>query len=154
VPHPLDPHGPAFLGGPGRAAVHPRRDVRLPLVVGLAALGATVYLGLSDPYRPGAHLVCPVLALTGFVCAGCGGQRAVHELARLDVVAAWAMNPLVVVAVPVVAAAWWRWLRRRWRGVPPGAAASSTVVPWLVAGVVVAFAVLRNVPALAPWLAP
>ncbi len=58
------------------------RHVRLPLVVGMAALAATAYLGLSDPYRPGAHLVCPVLALTGSVCAGCGGQRAVHELAH------------------------------------------------------------------------
>ncbi len=98
--------------------------------------------------------MCPVLALTGYVCAGCGGQRAVHELARLDVVAAWDMNPLVVVAAPLVAVAWARWLRRRWRAEPPGGRLVSTGLPWLVAAVVVAFAVLRNVPALAPWLAP
>jgi hypothetical protein len=133
------------------------RDVRLPLVVGAAALAVTAYLGLSDPYRPGAHLVCPVLALTGYVCAGCGGQRAVHELARLDVVAAWDMNPLVVLAAPLAVAAWGRWLRRRWRHEPQARfdrLASSSAVPLVLLAVVVVFAVLRNVPALAPWLAP
>ena len=154
--HPLDPHGPAPLGGPGRAAVRAPDDLRAPLAVGLAVLAAVAYLGLTDPYRPGPHLACPVLALTGLYCAGCGGQRAVHDLAHGDVAAAWAMNPLVVLAAPVAVLAWVRWVvrrRRGERGVADGAAAS-TVLPCVLLALVVVFAVLRNVPALAPWLAP
>jgi hypothetical protein len=131
-----------------------RGDLRAPVVVGVAVLAATAYLGLTDPYRPGAHLACPVLALTGWYCAGCGGQRAVHELARLDLAGAWAMNPLVVLLAPVAVVAWAQWLRRRRGHRPPGRLTRSSLVPWVLVVVVVAFAVLRNAPVLAPWLAP
>lgn len=155
--HPFHPHGPALPEGPGRAAVRARSrvaDARLPLAVGAAALAGVVLLGVSDPYRPGSHPLCPVLALTGLYCAGCGGQRAVHDLAHLDVVGAWGMNPLLVLAAPVAVLAWARWLHRRLRGLPPTGRGASAAHAWTLAAVVVAFAVLRNVPALAPWLAP
>lgn len=153
----LDPHGPALDEGPGRRRARPRtlRAVRAPVTVGVVAAVVVVHLGVTDPYRPGRHLACPILALTGFFCAGCGGQRAVHDLAHGDLVAAWGMNPLVVVAVPVALAAWTAWLRRRWRGTRRRAGgAASAVLPWALLAVAALFAVLRNVPALAPALAP
>src|SRR5215213_10273401 len=115
---PLGPHGPALHGGPGRAGVQGRtapdavRRVRDPLAAALAAATLVATLGVTDPYRPGGHPVCPVLALTGFYCAGCGAQRAVHDLAHLDLAAAWGMNPLVVLAVPLAVLLWVRWVRR------------------------------------------
>jgi hypothetical protein len=150
---PLDPAGPALPGGgSGRAA---SGALRLPLAVAAAGLAAVTYLAVTDPYRPGGHLMCPVLALTGLYCAGCGAQRAVHSLAHGELGAAWDMNPLAVLLAPALALAWARWLRGRWRGTPPrrarGVRAAS---PWLVLVAVVGFAVLRNVPALAPVLAP
>jgi hypothetical protein len=177
-----DPDGPAPRGGPGRPAVPApvragpapglavgapgRRDVRGPLAAALAGLAAVTYLALSDPYRPGRHLVCPLLALTGLLCPACGSQRAVHSLAHGDLVGAWDMNPLLVVLAPVGVVVWGRWLVRRSGGADrPGAAGRSrlgrrarravaAVSPWALLTVVVAFGVLRNVPALQPWLAP
>jgi len=161
---PLGPHGPALHGGLGRAAVRRRsalRRLRHPLAAGLTGSAVVAWLGVTDPYRPGGHLGCPVLALTGFYCAGCGAQRAVHDLAHLDLVAAWAMNPLLVLAVPFALLLWVRWARRVWSGsggpVPHPVARpveARLTTAWLVSVVVVGFAVLRNVPVLQPWLAP
>ena len=156
--------GPGQHPAPGRpatpgvaAARVPLRSAatraRAPLALGAAAVAAAVHLAVTDPYRPGGHPVCPLLALTGLLCAGCGAQRAVHDLAHADVAAAWAMNPLLVLAVPVAVVAWLGWLRRRWRGRAPVPAGRGTEA-WVLLVVVVGFRVLRNVPALAPWLAP
>ena len=142
--------GPGDVRGPGHA---PRvGDLGAPLALGLAGLAAVAWLALTDPYRPGGHLACPLLALTGLYCAGCGAQRAVHDLAHLDLGAAWGANPLVVLGAPVVAVAWARWLRQRWAGRASGPPRAGWA--WALAGVVVVFTVLRNVPALTPWLAP
>jgi hypothetical protein len=166
VPGPLRPDAPALPGERGRPRVASgrrasrARELRLPVAVGGVGLSVVTYLGVSDPYRPGSHLLCPFLALTGLYCAGCGGQRAVHSLAHGDLATAWDLNPLAVLLAPLAVVAWGTWSRRRWRA----AGSPRTVVPvpsmrvkpstWLLVVVVVAFAVLRNVPPLAPWLAP
>ncbi|HEY8718847.1 DUF2752 domain-containing protein [Pengzhenrongella sp.] len=151
-----DRRGPTPIAGPGRAVVV--KQARDPLVVGALTLAATAYVALVDPNSPGHYLTCPMLSLTGLYCPACGGLRAVHDLAHLDLVGAWGMNPLVVLAVPLLAGAWARWLRRSWstRSRPPTEASNrrSTRLAWIVLVVVVCFGVLRNVPALAPWLAP
>ena len=59
---------------------------------------------------------------------------------------------LVVVAVPLVVAGWSAWMWRAWRGRPATAPSTAAVV--LLAAVLLVFTVARNVPALAPWLAP
>ncbi|WP_258726931.1 DUF2752 domain-containing protein [Cellulomonas sp. NS3] len=135
-----------------------------PLAVGGLTAAAVLVVGSVDPHRPGSYGVCPVYALTGMLCAGCGGLRATHDLAHGDLAGAWAMNPLWVLLVPVLVAAWATWLARRWRGVPdpapgpagPAGAARTTrrAAPGVLLVVVLVYSVARNVPALAPWLAP
>ena len=55
----------------------------------------------------GSYGVCPLYALTGLWCPACGGLRATHDLAHGDLAGAWAMNPLWVLAVPLVHARPW-----------------------------------------------
>lgn len=163
------PHGPDLHGGPGRApswGPGPGRSRALlrPLTVGGLAAAAVLLVASVDPHRPGSYGVCPVYALTGLYCAGCGGLRATHDLAHGDLAGAWGMNPLWVLLVPVLVAAWGIWLARGWRGVPalsPGAQGATgssrtarRAAPWVVLVVVLLYSVVRNVPALAPWLAP
>src|SRR5690606_7304189 len=111
----------------------------------LGAVG--LVLGLRDPHVPGSYGVCPTFALTGLQCAGCGALRATHELVTLDLAAAWGLNPLLVLAVPVVAAVWFGWLGARagwWRA--PKVTPAMVVTVWTVAAVVVlGYSVLRNV---------
>ncbi len=109
-------------------------------------------VAVRDPHVPGSYGFCPVHALTGGWCPFCGALRATHDLLRGDLAGAWSMNPLWVLGLPALAAAWLRWTLR---GGDPAANRPGRAWPaWSVVGVVMAFGVLRNVPALAPWLAP
>ena len=129
------------------------RQLLGPVGVGLLGTGAAVCLALVSPHEPGSYLACPLFALTGLYCAGCGTLRAVHELTHLDIVGAWGMNPLLVVALPFLVLWWFAWVRRAWAGETRRAPAPVWFV-WAAFGVIVGYSVLRNVPALAPWLAP
>ncbi|WP_428221987.1 DUF2752 domain-containing protein [Gaoshiqia sediminis] len=43
---------------------------------------------------------CPFKVLTGYDCAGCGSQRAIHYLLHFDIPAAYKANALFVIAMP------------------------------------------------------
>lgn len=141
-----------------RAVASPRpggawaRSAR-PLAVAVAGAAGLALLAVVDPNQPGHYPVCPFYALTGLYCPGCGSLRALHDLAHLDLAGAWGMNPLLVLAVPFLAWTWVAWVGREVRGVPRTRLAHPG---WLyaLAALVLAFWVLRNVPPLAPWLAP
>lgn len=116
-----------------------------------ALAGALVLLYLRDPHVPGSYGICPSLAF-GFACPGCGGLRATNELLHGDLAAAWSYNPLAVLLLPAVVAILVRWAldvrARRPAWVPTAA--------WIVAFAVVllVFGILRNIPALTPYLGP
>lgn len=65
-----------------------------------ALAGGTVLLLVFDPAESGIFPPCPVLYLTGWYCPGCGSLRAIHQLLRGHIWAAWAMNPLTVLLLP------------------------------------------------------
>lgn len=73
---------------------------RLTLLMLLGAM-ATVYL-LFDPSRVGWFPRCPFRMLTGYMCPGCGSQRAFHNLLNGDIIAAWHCNPAVIIAIPIL----------------------------------------------------
>ena len=128
------------------------RRLRPPLAVGAGVVVTTALLAAVSPYTPGRYGTCPSLWLLGVYCPGCGALRATHDLAHLDLVGAWSMNPLWVLLVPLVVLGWAAWVRRAWRGRTLGRLAAWMWIPPLV--VALAYAVLRNTAALAPWLAP
>ncbi len=69
---------------------------------GLAA-GAAVVLRHVNPYVAGNPLPsCPLYALTGFYCPGCGSTRCLYSLVHFDLPGAMAMNPLLVIALPLL----------------------------------------------------
>ncbi|EYR64012.1 membrane protein [Actinotalea ferrariae CF5-4] len=138
---------------PGRAAPGGHRPWAGPAAVGLLTSAATLVLAVRSPYETGSYGVCPLLAVTGLWCPGCGGLRAVHALTQLDLAAAWGMNPLFVVGAPLLVLAWGLWLARS-LGRGPSVWGRATWPAWAFLVVSVLFAVLRNVPALEPWLAP
>jgi hypothetical protein len=146
-----------MLAGPAASspAVHARwRRIAPTLLLALGGTATAWLLSRVDPNAPGNLLPpCPLHALTGLYCPGCGSTRALHALLQGDVPGALAMNPLLVVALPVLAAmalnaAGWQpaGAQRLWR-------ALGRPLPWLV--VLLGYAVLRNLP-WAPfgWLAP
>ncbi|MDM7856365.1 DUF2752 domain-containing protein [Cellulomonas alba] len=146
------------LDGPGSAPAVPRpggsagERLRSPLAAGAVTAAGTLLVALRSPYAPGSYGFCFFHELTGLWCPLCGGMRATHDLARGDVASAWGMNPLWVVLAPLVVVGWALWVVRRAQGRP--APTFPRAARWALAALVVAFGVLRNVPALAPWLAP
>lgn len=130
------------------------RRLAPPLLVAGGVLVASVALHLRDPHEQGSWGFCPWLMLTGTYCPGCGGLRAVNDLTRGDVGAAFASNALFVASLPALAVMWGRSVIQRWRGrliqlpsrwVTFFAASSLTLI--------VTFWVVRNLP-FADFLRP
>lgn len=140
---------------PGSAPAGPAVDSRprsRRLVAPLATLGvvvaSTAYVGAVDPGQPGHYPLCPLRAIFGVDCPGCGGLRCVHALTRGDVAAAADFNLLAVVLLPVAVAAWLVWFRRAWTGTSPALTPARQrlrpLAPMVLVVVMLAFAVVRN----------
>lgn len=135
---------------PPRLAAAPSRGWAILAV--LAVLAGSAVLFFFDPATHGFYPFCLFHRLTGLECPGCGGLRAVHQLTHGHLAAAWRLNALVVMALPVVSLVGGRWLWRKAAGRPGAARAVRPVWFWLLLAVLLAFGVLRNLswPGLAP----
>lgn len=121
------------------------RSIAAPLGVAAAAVGGLVLLHVRDP-RTSTYLPCPLHALTGLWCPGCGTTRALGDLTRGDVAAAASSNVVAVVLVVVAVGVWGLWLRARWTQKPltlprPNRPAAAVLVALLTV-----FTVVRNTP--------
>ena len=104
-----------------------RRWKRLLLAgcIAVMALAAFV-LYRFNPERVPFYPVCVFHRVTGLNCPGCGGLRAMHQLLNGKLAAAWRLNALAVLLVPMllagaIRAAWLyprgridEWLRPGW----------------------------------------
>jgi hypothetical protein len=124
------------------------------IAVAALPLGALAYVAANDPSAAGGiYPPCPSQLLLGLDCPGCGGLRGTHALVHGDVLAALDHNVLLpfLLAVCAYAAALViaPLFGRRLRALrPPRWAAVA------VAGALVAFTVLRNLPiAGLEWMA-
>lgn len=114
-----------------------RRNFSLyAIVAGVLVAGAAIVY-VFDPTTARFYPPCPFRLLTGLLCPGCGGTRALHALLHGDVAAAFAFNPMLFVAM--------------------GTAAFVTVRPslltktwfaWTAAAVLLGWGVVRNLLAL------
>ncbi len=55
-----------------------------------------------DPSKEFFFIGCPLKSLTGLECAGCGVQRAFHELLHGNWRSAFLLNPLFILLLPVL----------------------------------------------------
>ena len=79
-----------------------RRRVGQVLIV-ILLTGIAITYKYLDPAVVPIFPRCPFRLLTGYLCPGCGSQRAIHHLLNLDLPGAWRMNPLLVIALPYLA---------------------------------------------------
>lgn len=100
------------------------------------AIAALAGLFLLDPAVCRLFPPCPLHALTGAYCPGCGSLRAMHRLLHGDLAGAFRLNALAILSVPVLGLLALRpsWTRRAW-------------TPWLCLGVLVLYGIFRNVGA-------
>jgi hypothetical protein len=105
------------------------------------------YLYFVDPNNPSnAYPQCPLKQLTGVDCPGCGGLRATHSLVHGDIAGVLDHNVLALVIVPLIA-----YLIARWVLGLFGKELPQLRLPYwsryLIPVAVVAFTVMRNIPA-------
>ena len=100
--------GASLLAAPVKLQVHrvsrrPNWSRQSVIVVGcwLALLAINHELGLYT-HRPLA--LCPLKGFTGIPCPACGTTRAVHAALTGHLADAWALNPLAMIVLPVIAA--------------------------------------------------
>ena len=117
------------------------------VALGLAALPGLALLYAFNPEEGGIFLPCIFFVLTDLHCPGCGTSRALHQLLNGNLLAAFGHNPYAILALPVIGYAYLSALLQSVLGrrlpaffVPP------TVTWWLLAAIL-AFWILRNVPA-------
>jgi hypothetical protein len=135
-------------------SVRPRSErLRGPLL-GIATLvAASAALHVRDPHVSHSWGVCPLYALTGIYCPGCGGLRGVNDLTNGHLGQAASSNLLLVLAIPFAAVFFARWSYGAWTGRDVRAVpAMSTAVTAGLVVLVVVFTVVRNLPG--SWLAP
>jgi hypothetical protein len=120
--------------------------------VGVVSAGVAFALATGDPSR-GGFPRCPFNQFTGFWCAGCGTQRALHALLHFDIADAAAMNVLALVAVPLLVYAYVAWVLRAFEIRPLGPPRLPLWLTRAAPAIVVGFSIARNLPvgrALAP----
>ncbi|MGA6179676.1 DUF2752 domain-containing protein [Stenotrophomonas sp. NPDC077421] len=126
-----------------------------PLAISASlATGAAVVLRHVSPYASNSPLPgCPLYALTGLYCPGCGSTRCLYSLVHLDWQGAMAMNPLLVISLPFLLLMLLNGAGVRMRALDPLMRVLASPMFWLV--LLIGYAVLRNLPwapftALAP----
>jgi hypothetical protein len=111
-----------------------------------AALAAGAVLFWLDPATHGFYPRCFFQMMTGWDCPGCGGLRATHQLLHGHWREAFVLNPLFVVALPILGCFLARPLLARASGKKIPRMFSNTIWVWIAAVIVIGFGILRNFP--------
>jgi hypothetical protein len=111
-------------------------------IIGFACLGV---LFVFNPSEHGFFPQCVFHQMTGWNCPGCGALRATHQLLHGHVATAFRLNPLLVIAIPIVIIFVMRMAIRKWRS----KSSACSIQPfwiWSSVAVFVLFGVARNLP--------
>jgi len=114
------------------------------ILTGVALIGLLV-LFLFDPAQHALYPMCVFKKVTGYDCPGCGGLRAMHHLLRGDLIGAFQLNAMVIIALPLTLV--WLAIRRfnRDRRRSPSGKQILWMV-WSIALGLVLFGIVRNLP--------
>ncbi len=78
------------------------KRILIVLVITIGIVGLLTIYYFNNPSEHSFFIPCPFKFATGYHCPGCGSQRAIHQLLHLDIVAAFRLNPLMVLSLPLI----------------------------------------------------
>lgn len=113
----------------------------------VVVIGIVIYK-MYNPSEDGRFPKCIFRSVTGYKCAGCGSQRAIHHLLNLEIGAALRENILMVLSIPYLVLGFIlesmeqpgeKWLKWRKRLYGPRAILTVLII-------VVIYWILRNIP--------
>lgn len=127
----------------------PRRSVpQVLLWASLAGVAGLLVLHFFPPGQYPIYPVCPLKQGTGLDCPGCGGLRALHQLTNGNFSAAWQLNPVAVLLLPLLGYEASIRLPAK-RRLP--SLLQRPLIGFSVVVLLIAFGILRNLPALAQF---
>jgi len=109
------------------------------------AIGSLVLL-FFNPTTTGFFPVCPFRALTGLQCPGCGSTRACYQLMHLHPIAAFKLNPLMMLTLPFILYGLAGFTKSAVTGKPQRRIFIPSIYLWAWLAVVIFFWVFRNTP--------
>ena len=108
------------------------------LILGIG-LAYAVFVGLT-----GFSIPCPIHALTGLLCPGCGVTRMCMALLALDFPAAWNANPVLLLLLPILAALLVRQAVQYVKSGRPSLSQRESALVWGMVAVLLLWGVARN----------
>jgi hypothetical protein len=114
--------------------------------LGLAAVA--IFLFFFNPASPANQWFpkCPFRLLTGWQCPGCGSTRALYQLLHLHPLAAFKLNPLMVLTLPFIVYGFLGLTRSAVLGKPQRRLFIPPVYLWTWLALLIFFWVFRNTP--------
>jgi uncharacterized protein DUF2752 len=109
-------------------------------------IAGAAYLFFFEPGKSGFFPACPFRSLTGFTCPGCGTTRALHQILHGHFDAAFALNPLLLLALPFILFALLRYSVIVMRGGLPRPNALPAPYIYTIFFVILSFWIFRNTP--------
>jgi hypothetical protein len=111
----------------------------------LLAAAAGLVLFCFDPRQYHFYPVCFFHRTTGLLCPGCGALRAAHQLLHGHLAAAFRLNPMLVVSLPLLAWVGARYGLQRAQKRPVSFGLRPAWL-WLALAAVLVVSLLRNLP--------
>lgn len=112
-----------------------------------AIAGGSVITAAFDPTTVHFFPVCPLYALTGLACPGCGLTRGFHALFHGDLATAFGFNALFPVWAVIIAYVWVSLVLYAIRGKGLPMWPTNPAFLWTFMIVLLVFGVVRNIPA-------
>ena len=122
---------------------------RTRVFAGLGAVTMVAGVGLAasfDPGRSNLFPVCPLFALTGLACPGCGLTRGFHSLFNGDIIPAIDFNAMIPFWVVIFAWIFFSLFLTALRGRGLAMWPTYPKFLWVFMVVLFGFGILRNVP--------
>ncbi|OGF50985.1 MAG: hypothetical protein A2231_06415 [Candidatus Firestonebacteria bacterium RIFOXYA2_FULL_40_8] len=116
--------------------------------IGLLLLVITVFLVLFFfvPGEGGIYPLCPTHYLTTLSCPGCGSLRAMHNLLHGNIKEAFYFNPLMILALPILAVWFLLYILKSVFAVKLPEVKLKPAIWWLLISGIILFMILRNLP--------
>ena len=125
------------------------RQVATAAIIWLGISVGAVFLYLFNPASPanqGIFPKCPFRLLTGWQCPGCGSTRAFHQLLHGHLLAAFELNPLVMLTLPFIVYGLIGFTRSAVTGQPQRRVFIPPFYLWAWLVLLIAFWIFRNTP--------
>jgi hypothetical protein len=124
------------------------RKLMIAAGVWLSLAAVAIFLFFFNPASPANQWFpkCPFRLVTGLQCPGCGSTRAFYQLLHLHPIAAFKLNPLMVLTLPFIVYGFLGFTRSALMGRPQRRIFVPPIYLWAWLGLMIFFWIFRNTP--------